>query len=226
MRAGWRQTSGEVQNAQRRAAIATSLRHSGHFFVVGSGGASPRRMRAMSEFTGSTTKKYTAAATITNAITAFRKSPTSNLLPFTVRPIAEKSGFPATAAMSGVNRSLTKAFTTDVNAAPITTATARSRTLPRRMNCLNPLNIETLLWKGQSLSPSRVLSRSGVRGRAERQRRQRLLDRRALRVEPRRQHERLAQVRRVLVDGEARSVGGELEQHATRLPEVDRLEPE
>ena len=52
-----RYTSGEVQNAQRRAAIATSLRHSGHFFVVGSGGTSPRRMRATRWFTGSTTKK-------------------------------------------------------------------------------------------------------------------------------------------------------------------------
>ena len=33
------QLSADVQNAQRRAAIGTSLRHSGHFFVVGSGGA-------------------------------------------------------------------------------------------------------------------------------------------------------------------------------------------
>ena len=49
--------SGDVQNAQRFAAIGTSLRHSGHFFVVGSGGASPRLRRAMSAFTGVTTKK-------------------------------------------------------------------------------------------------------------------------------------------------------------------------
>src|SRR5437762_719495 len=78
------QTSGDVQKAQRRAAIATSLRHSGHFLVVGSGGASPRRIRATIVFTGSTTKKYTARAIIRNAISAFRKSPTSSLLPLTV----------------------------------------------------------------------------------------------------------------------------------------------
>jgi len=46
-----------VQKAQRRAAIGTSLRHSGHFFVVGSGAASPRRSRAIRLLTGSTTKK-------------------------------------------------------------------------------------------------------------------------------------------------------------------------
>ena len=49
--------SADVQKAQRRAAIGTSLRHSGHFFVVGSGGASPRLKRAISVFTGTITKK-------------------------------------------------------------------------------------------------------------------------------------------------------------------------
>ena len=49
--------STDVQAAQRRAAIGTSLRHSWHFFVVGSGGASPRLIRAMNAFTGTTTKK-------------------------------------------------------------------------------------------------------------------------------------------------------------------------
>jgi hypothetical protein len=47
----------DVQNAQRLAAIGTSLKHSGHFRVVGSGGASPRRIRAVKALTGSTTKK-------------------------------------------------------------------------------------------------------------------------------------------------------------------------
>jgi hypothetical protein len=46
-----------VQKAQRRAAIGTSPKHSGHFFVVGSAGASPRRRRAVSAFIGATTKK-------------------------------------------------------------------------------------------------------------------------------------------------------------------------
>ena len=49
--------SADVQKAQRRAAIGTSLRHSGHFFVVGSGGASPRLKRAIRVFTGTITKK-------------------------------------------------------------------------------------------------------------------------------------------------------------------------
>ncbi len=46
-----------VQNAHLRAAIGITLRHSGHSFVVGSGGASPRRIRAISAFMGATTKK-------------------------------------------------------------------------------------------------------------------------------------------------------------------------
>jgi len=77
-------------------------------------------------------------ASIRNASTALRKSPTSSLLPRTLTVIPEKSGEPTIAAMSGVSRSLTSAVTTAPNAAPITTATARSSTLPRRMNCLKP----------------------------------------------------------------------------------------
>ena len=45
-----------VQKAHRFAAIGIVLRHSGHSFVVGSGGASPRRIRAMTAFTGNITK--------------------------------------------------------------------------------------------------------------------------------------------------------------------------
>ncbi len=66
------------------------------------------------------------------------KSPISSLLPLRFIEMLEKSGEPTTAAMIGVNRSLTSAVTTAPNAAPITTATARSSTLPRRMNCLKP----------------------------------------------------------------------------------------
>jgi hypothetical protein len=47
----------DVQKAHRRAAMGMSLRHSGHFFVVGSGAASPRRIRAKSLLTGRTIKK-------------------------------------------------------------------------------------------------------------------------------------------------------------------------
>src|ERR1700730_3946109 len=88
-------------------------------------------------------KKYTAAAIRMNEITALMKSPIGNLLPLIVNSIAEKSGFPTMAAMNGVIISLTNAVTTAPNATPITTATARSRTLPRKINCLKPCNIAT-----------------------------------------------------------------------------------
>src|SRR5438874_7739882 len=133
--------NGQVQKAQRRAAIGTSLRHSGHFLVVGSGATSPRRIRARIVFIGSTMKKYTAAAIKMNETSALIKSPIGNLVPLTVNSIAEKSGFPTMAAINGVIRSFTSAVTTAPNATPITTATARSRTLPRRINCLKPCNI-------------------------------------------------------------------------------------
>jgi hypothetical protein len=45
-----------VQKAHFRAAIGTSLRHSGHFLLVGSGGTSPRFRRAVSAFIGTITK--------------------------------------------------------------------------------------------------------------------------------------------------------------------------
>src|SRR5258705_3776822 len=105
-------TNAVVQNAQRRAAIGTSLKHSGHFLVVGSGGASPRLMLAMNAFIGTTTKKYTAEPIKTNDTSALMKSPTRNLLPFTSKAMAEKSGLPTIAAISGVNRSLTSAVMT------------------------------------------------------------------------------------------------------------------
>jgi len=47
----------EAQKARRRAAMGTSLRHSGHVFVAGTGDASPRRMRASSLLIGITTKQ-------------------------------------------------------------------------------------------------------------------------------------------------------------------------
>src|SRR5438477_9224192 len=67
------------------------------------------------------------------------KSPTAKTLPLRVNWRAEKSRLPAIAAMSGVSRSLVKALTTVAKAAPITTPTAMSTTLPRRRNCRNPL---------------------------------------------------------------------------------------
>jgi hypothetical protein len=54
---------------------------------------------------------------------------------------AEKSGRPTMAAMGGVSRSLTKALTTLPKAAPMTTATARSTTLPGNMKSRKPLSM-------------------------------------------------------------------------------------
>ena len=88
-------------------------------------------------FIGFTTKKKIAAATVTNAISAFRKSPYRNTLPLIVNVRLLKSGFPKIAAMIGVMMSATNAWTTRPNAAPITTATARSTTFPRIRNALN-----------------------------------------------------------------------------------------
>src|SRR6478672_4151358 len=121
--------------------MGISLRHSGHFLVVGSAGASALRMRAIKALIGVITKKYTAAATSRNDTRALMKSPTGNGVPLIVKLIVEKSGLPTMAAMSGVRRSLVKAVTTEPKAAPMTTPTARSTTLPRRMNCLKPLSM-------------------------------------------------------------------------------------
>ena len=55
-----------------------------------------------------------------------------------------KSGLPKIAAMSGVMRSLTRASTTALKAAPMTTATARSTRLPRRMNSRNSFRVSVI----------------------------------------------------------------------------------
>src|SRR6476619_1373312 len=61
-----------------------------------------------------------------------------------VRPA--KLGLPKIAAMSGVMMSAISAATTAPNAAPTTTATARSTTFPRRMNCLNSFSMAPPGW--------------------------------------------------------------------------------
>src|SRR5437588_5223610 len=63
-----------VQNAHLPAAIGMLLRHSGHPRVVGSAGTSAF-LRAISAFTGFTTKKNTAAAIDTKAISVLMKAP-------------------------------------------------------------------------------------------------------------------------------------------------------
>src|SRR5439155_82387 len=67
---------------------------------------------------------------ITNDTTALMNTPTPNRLLLIVKASAEKSGTPPRAPISGVIKLLTNASTTSLNAAPTTTATARSTTVP------------------------------------------------------------------------------------------------
>src|SRR3954470_19834619 len=66
----------------------------------------------------------------------------------------------------------------------------------------------------------------GKRGAGQFERRQHALDLAARGLEPRRQDERLAEMRGILVDGEPRTKRRDLEEHAAGFLEVDRLEPE
>src|SRR5436309_11327031 len=65
--------SSEVQKAQRRAQIGTSLRHWGHFCRAGSGGGSFFAL-CINALTGTTTKKKTAAAIVMNVKVLLMKS--------------------------------------------------------------------------------------------------------------------------------------------------------
>lgn len=86
-------------------------------------------------------RKYTTAAMIRNDTSALRKLPYLNCASPTVRVSELKSGSPPKAEISGVSRSATKDVTMAPNAAPMTTATARSMTFPCMRNFLNPLMI-------------------------------------------------------------------------------------
>src|SRR6266850_4122408 len=74
------------------------------------------------------------------------KSPTLNRLSRILKPrVAKSPVLPTIAPIKGVSRSLVNAPTTVAKAAPITTPTAMSMTLPRRMNFLKPSSISALL---------------------------------------------------------------------------------
>src|SRR4051812_253655 len=77
---------------------------------------------------------------IRNAISALMNKPYRKCEPLTLKKSLLKSGFPPIAAINGVTKLAVNAVTTAPNAAPMTTATARSTTLPRSRNFLNPLN--------------------------------------------------------------------------------------
>ena len=82
-----------------------SIRHQGHRRVVGSGVSRWLKCEIM-RFIGLTTKKNTAAAMVTNAIRALRKSPYRNSDPWIRKLSALKSGRPKMAATSGVRLDL------------------------------------------------------------------------------------------------------------------------
>src|SRR5579864_7793691 len=135
--------TGWVQCEHRRASMGISLRHSGHFLVVGSGGFSPRFMRATSALTGRTTRKYTAAAIRTNEMQALMKLSSGNATPRTVNwSDVNFSPPPVASLMRGFRKAEVSPPTTPANAAPITTPTAISTTFPRRMNFLKPSSID------------------------------------------------------------------------------------
>jgi hypothetical protein len=93
-------------------------------------------MRAL---TGRTTRKNTAAAMSTNVITAFRNWPYWMLLSLMVMSRSPKSTLPGM-AMTGVRMFSTNDVTTAAKAAPMTTPTARSTTLPRSTKVLKSLS--------------------------------------------------------------------------------------
>src|ERR1700731_2417701 len=82
--------------------------------------------------------------------------------------MAEKSGLPTMAAISGVNRSFVSAVTTPPQAAPITTPPAISTTFPRRMNFLKPSSIRVNLQREDGGQFSTADGKGQVRERSER----------------------------------------------------------
>src|SRR6266496_345781 len=75
---------------------------------------------------------------------ALTNVPTRNRLLLIVKLSAEKSGNPPKMPISGVISPFTIVSTISLNAAPMTTATARSTTFPRSRNFLKPSSIRYL----------------------------------------------------------------------------------
>ena len=99
---------------------------------------------------GFTTKKNIANATMIKLMRIVRNEPYFIATSFQVTPwrfhtSAEKSTFPKANPIAGIIRSSTREVTIFPNAAPITTQTARSTTLPFIANSLNSLSIRIVL---------------------------------------------------------------------------------
>src|ERR1700704_5878783 len=83
-----------------------------------------------------------------NASNLSRNVAVGKRTPLTVNDSPLKTScLPKMSAISGVIKAEEKDETTAVKAVPITTATARSTTLPRRRKARNPLNITLLLLR-------------------------------------------------------------------------------
>ena len=87
---------------------------------------------------GITTKTYITVDIVKNESNELIKSPIKNLLPLIVKLNAEKSGVPPKIPIIGVITSFTRAVTTAPKDTPTTTPTAKSTTLPFKINFLKP----------------------------------------------------------------------------------------
>src|SRR5580700_3707878 len=105
-----------------------------------------------------------------NEMQALMKLSRGNATPRTVNSSDENFSPPPVASLiSGFRKAAVSPPTTPANAAPITTPTAMSTTLPRRMNFLKPSSIDTSKtdWpqmydrKGRRSSPARHLGSEG-----------------------------------------------------------------
>src|SRR4051794_19145512 len=76
-------------------------------------------------------------------MSALRNNPYRKCAPLTVKNSAPKLGLPPIAARKGVMKLAVNEVTSAPKAAPISTATARSTTLPRRRNFRKPLMART-----------------------------------------------------------------------------------
>src|SRR5262249_21794980 len=122
------------QNLQRLAALAIGSRHIGHSRVFGGGGGGAASILAIAVLIPFTMRKRTNAM-MTSLMSTDRICPTLKLSGVTVHASHPVCG--VTAPTMGMTMSSTAALTTSPNSAPMTTATARSMTLPLSANSLN-----------------------------------------------------------------------------------------
>ena len=121
--------------------MGTSLSHSANFLVVGSGGASPGRIRAVYAFTGTTTKKYRCANQYERH-QSVDEVPNKELAGVHLECNGRKVRLPHDGRDEWRQEVLDqRRDNCPEGATDPATATARSITLPRSKNCRNPFNI-------------------------------------------------------------------------------------